>query len=273
MELNSIKYCKNTRIARIIKNNPPQYGMTKEVLVEMKWALEDAAADDEVSVIVIDADGDGYQLGATVFGEVGNQDWNLSPMEFRDISKLAHELFRCIEVLEKPVIGVAKTGAVGGGLENLHACDFVVASHDAKFSQPEVNLGLIAGWGGTQRLTRMVGWRKAKELLLTGIEIDGMEAERIGMITKSVPKDQVDTEVENLCDRLKSCAPFAWGYTKLAMNKVWETDHKTGLDFEVEALGMVASEKEFNEKVFDDFLHGKQPSFSKRRNITSGWKK
>ena len=271
MKTNSIRYEKSEKIARIIKDNPPQYGMTKEVLIEMKWAIEDAKNDNEISVIVISADGNGFQLGATVFGEVGNKDWNLSPREFKDISKFAHELFRLIEILEKPVIGVAKTGAVGGGFENLHACDFVIASEQAKFSQPEVNLGLVAGWGGTQRLTRMVGWRKAKELLLTGVEIDGKEAEAIGLINKAVPIERVDEEVDKLCARLKHCAPVAWGYTKLAMNKVWETDHKSGLDYEVEALAMVTSENEFNQNVFDDFINDRQPKFERRKNITYDW--
>jgi len=273
VELNSIKYEKSNGIARITKDNPPQYGMTLEILLEMKKTLEDAANDENISVIVISAGGDGFHLGAVVFGEVGNADWKLSPVEFREISQFARELFRYIEILEKPVIGVAKSGAVGGGFENLHACDFVIAANDAKFSQPEVTLGLCTGWGGSQRLTRMVGWRKAKELLLTGVEIDGKEAEKIGIVTKAVPLDKVDQEVDKLCERLKICAPVAWGYTKLSMNKVWETDHRTGLDYEVEAWGMVNSEKEFNADVFEDFLEGRQPNFKKRKKITSDWYK
>lgn len=271
MELNSIKYEKSDGIATITKDNPPQYGMTLEVLLEMKKALVDAANDEDISVIVITAGGEGFHLGAVVFGEVGDKDWNLSPLEFREISQFARDIFRYIETLEKPVIGVAKAGAVGGGFENLHACDFVIASDDAKFSQPEVTLGLCTGWGGSQRLTRMVGWRKAKELLLTGIEIDGREAEKIGAITKAVPLDEVDKEVDKLCERLKMCAPVALGYTKLSMNKVWETDHRTGLDFEVEAWGMVNSEREFTAEVFDDFLNKRQPKFKKRKKITSSW--
>ena len=273
MKLNSIKYEKSDGVARIIKDNPPQYGMTLDVLLEMKKTLEDASNDEKISVIIISVGGEGFHMGAVVFGEVGDADWKLSPLEFREISQFARNLFRYIETLEKPVIGVAKSGAVGGGFENLHACDFVIASNNAKFSQPEVTLGLCTGWGGSQRLTRMVGWRKAKELLLTGIEIDGKEAEKIGLITKAVPLELVDKEVDNLCERLKICAPVAWGYTKLAMNKVWETDHRTGLDFEVEAWGMVNSEREFNEDVFNDFLNGRQPKFKKRKKITSDWDK
>ena len=274
MNLKSIDYKKNHEVANVTKINGPQYGMTLEVLVEMEEALIDANNDKDISVIIISAGGDGFHMGAVVFGEVGNADWNLSPVEFRDISKVAHKLFRYIETMEKPVIGVAKGGAVGGGFENLHACDFVIASNEAKFSQPEVTLGLNTGWGASQRLPRMVGWRKAKELLLTGIEISGKEAEKIGAITKAVPLDKVDEEVDKLCERLKLCAPVAWGYTKTAINKVWETDYRSGLEFEIEAWGMVNSEKEFNADVFDDFLNGRQPKFKKNKRITSGdeWK-
>ena len=274
MNLKSLDYKKDNGVANIVKINEPQYGMTLEVLVEMEEALIDANNDKDISVIIISAGGDGFHMGAVVFGEVGNADWNLSPVEFRDISKVAHRLFRYIETMEKPVIGVAKGGAVGGGFENLHACDFVIASDEAKFSQPEVTLGLNTGWGASQRLPRMVGWRKAKELLLTGIEISGKEAEKIGAITKSVPLDKVDEEVDRLCERLKLCAPVAWGYTKTAINKVWETDYRSGLEFEIEAWGMVNSEKEFNADVFDDFLNGRQPKFKKSKRITSGdeWK-
>ena len=269
MNLKSIDYKKDHEVANITKINGPQYGMTLEVLVEMEEALIDANNDKDISVIIISAGGDGFHMGAVVFGEVGNADWNLSPVEFRDISKVAHKLFRYIETMEKPVIGVAKGGAVGGGFENLHACDFVIASNEAKFSQPEVTLGLNTGWGASQRLPRMVGWRKAKELLLTGIEISGKEAEKIGAITKAVPLNKVDEEVDKLCERLKLCAPVAWGYTKTAINKVWETDYRSGLEFEIEAWGMVNSEKEFNADVFDDFLNGRQPKFKKNKRITS----
>ena len=275
MDFKSILYEKDNQIATITKNNPPQYGMSLEVLVEMTEALDDASNDENISVIVITVGGEGFHMGAVVFGEVGNSDWNLTPIEFREISQYAHKLFRMIETMEKPIIGVAKGGAVGGGFENLHACDFVIASEEAKFSQPEVTLGLNLGWGGSQRLPRMVGWRKAKEILLTGIEFNGKEAEEIGLVTKAVPLDEVDKSVTNLCDRLKICAPVAWGYTKLAMNKVWETDFRSGLDYEVEVWGMVNSEREFNADVFDDFVAGRQPVFKKRKKITSGpeWRK
>jgi len=269
MEFSAIDYQTANGVATITKTNAPQYGMTRAVVLEMRAALIEANNDDDVSVIVITAGAPGFHMGAVVFGEA-RPDWKFAPVEFKEIIQMGHDLFRMIETLEKPVIGVAKAGAVGGGFEMLHACDFVIAADEASFSQPEVTLGMICGWGGTQRLTRMVGWRKAKELLMEGIAVTGTEAAALGLVTRAVPLEEVDREVDALCQRLQTCAPVALGYTKLAMNKVWETDHRSGLDFEVEAAAMVISAGEFTAQVFDDFLAGRQPTFEKRRRMTSG---
>jgi len=269
VDFNAITYEKTDGVATITKNNAPQYGLTLEVMLEMREALTDAGNDPDVLVIVLTAGGEGFHMGAVVFGEA-RPDWKFTPLEFKEIIQFGLDLFRMIETLEKPVIGVAKAGAVGGGFENLHACDFVIAGEDARFSQPEVTLGMICGWGGTQRLPRLVGWRKAKELLMEGIEVSGTEAAALGLITRAVPADQVDGEVEALCGRLKANGPVAMGYTKLAMNKVWETDLRNGLDFEAEASGMVNSSGDFNAEAFEAFLAGKQPTFNKWKRITAG---
>lgn len=269
MDFESILYEKKDGVAKITKNNPPEYGMTRGVLGEMRKALEDARSDDEVSVIIITAGGEGFHSGALVFGEI-KKDWAFTPLEFREIIQIGHGLFRMIETLEKPVIGVAKAGALGGGLENLHGCDFVIAADTAKFSQPEVSLGLICGWGGTQRVPRLVGWRKAKEILLAAREITGKEAEELGLINKAVPLEKVDEEVQALAERLKKCAPTALAFTKLAMNKVWETDYSSGLNYEVEAEGLAISSGEFSADVFKSFQEGKEPVFKKPKRLTSG---
>lgn len=269
MDFAAITYEKSDGVATITKNNPPQYGMTREVLVEMRAALVDANNDEDITAIVITAGGDGFHMGAVVLGEA-RPDWKFTPMEFKEALLTGQNLFRLIETIEKPVIGVAKAGAVGGGFENLHACDFVIASEAARFSQPEARLGMICGWGGTQRLPRMVGWRKAKELLMEGIEVSGSEAAELGLVTRAVPLDDVDAEVDALCERLKTYGPVGMGYTKLAMNKVWETDYRSGLDFEVEASAVVNSAGEFTAEVFQDFLEGRQPVFKKRKRLTSG---
>lgn len=269
MGLESILYEKKDGVATITKNNPESmYGMSRGVLVEMRKVLEDAKNDADIRVVVITAGGEGMHFGGMALSET-RSDGVFTPMEFRELMQIGHELYRNIETLEKPVIGVAKAGAMGGGLENLHACDFVIAGDTAKFSQPEIKFGLICGWGGSQRLPRLVGWRKARELLLTGDEITGKEAAEIGLVTKAVPMEKVDEEVEALCVKLKKNPPGALAFTKLAMNKVWETDFRSGLDYEIEAEGIVASCQE-HPKALKAVMEGEEPVFDKIERITSG---
>ncbi|CAB1367923.1 enoyl-CoA hydratase/isomerase family protein [Denitratisoma oestradiolicum] len=268
-----LSYEKQEGVATITKTSTEHnQGMTRGVLVGLKRALEGARDDDEVRVVVITAAGNGIHDGARVFPEL-RQDVSFTPMEFREILQFGHALMRQIETLEKPVIGVAKGGALGGGLEMLHACDFVITADTATFSQPEVAVGLMCGWGGTQRLPRLMGWRRAKELLLCGSEITGKEAAELGLVTRAVPLDQVDAEVATLIGRLKAASPLAQAYTKLAMNKVWETNLGAGLDYEVDAETVLAAHQEF--PAFMKSLYaGEAPSFTQLKRLTGGsdWK-
>jgi enoyl-CoA hydratase/carnithine racemase len=115
-----------------------------------------------------------------------------------------------------------------------------------------------------------VEWRKTKEILLTGSQITGKEAEQLGLINKAVPAEKVDEEVKALTEKLKKCAPVALAFTKLAMNKAWETDYILALNYEVEAEGMTISSGEFNNEVFKAFQEGREPVFKKMKRITSG---
>ena len=247
------------------------------VMTELNSVLDEINANKSIRCLVIKSAKKGIFIAGADVKEIMDI---LQDAEAAEISNMIKKVitngvstFNKLESLHCPSIAVIDGACMGGGLEMALACTYRVATDDSKTSLalPEVNLGIIPGWGGTQRLTRMVGWRKAKELLLTGVEIDGKEAEAIGLINKAVPIERVDEEVDKLCARLKHCAPVAWGYTKLAMNKVWETDHKSGLDYEVEALAMVTSENEFNQNVFDDFINDRQPKFERRKNITCDW--
>ena len=276
MEFKRILYEKADEIATITKNNPPLNGMSRDVVLEMRAALEDAKNDDDIRVVVITAGGDGYHYGAVVIPEQlkdltekEGDKLNARTMKLRELIQLGQGLYRMIETLEKPVIGVAKAGAIGGGMETLHACDFVIAAENAVFSQPEPIFGLIAGWGGTQRLPRIVGWRKAKEMLLALEEITGKEAESIGLINKAVPEDNLEMEVRALAEKLMRGAPEALALTKLAMNKVWETGLTTGLDYEVEAESVAMSCENFFEAM-EALGEGREPLFKKLERMTSG---
>ena len=268
MEFKKIIYEKKDGVATITKTNPPRNGMSREVLVEMKAALEDARNDDDIRFIVITAAGDGFHSGAQVLGQVRDEVKDVTPWQLREIVQMGHELYRMIQNLEKLVIGVAKGGAGGGGMENLHACDFVIAAETATFSQAEATGGLIAGWGGTQRLPRIVGWRKAKEMLLTGEVLTGKEAEQFGLITKAVPAERLDEEVQALVEKLKRGMPEAQALTKLAMNKVWEAGLTEGLEYEVEAETITFS-CENRLEASKAREEGRAPVYKQKR-ITSG---
>jgi len=271
MEFENVLYEKRDDVAWITKNHPHENAMVRGVMLDMEKALDDAANDIKVRVIVLSAAGDGFHGGGGPFFTELSPDWDFTPDELREYFQFIHSLPEKMDRLEKPIIGVAKGGALGGSMEHLHACDFVIAADTAIFSQPEPRAGMVSP---TQRLTRIIGWRKAKELMMGGYEVNGKEAERIGMVNKAVPLDQVDEEVGRLIADLKKSGPVALAYTKLCMLKTWETDYRNGLEFEREAEAMCLASGETRHGV-SQFLDGKsEASFEHRRRYTSGseWK-
>ncbi len=269
----SIRYEKRDGVATVTKIDARyNQGMTRGVIVGLHKAIEDARDDKDIRVVVITAANNGFHEGGRWVDEL-RPDWKYSPMEFRDVVQYGHAVLRMLETLEKPVIGVAKGGARGGGLEMLHACDFVIAAEDAEFSQSEAEFGMVPGWGGTQRLPRLVGWRRAKELLLCADYIKGKEAAEMGLVTKAVPADRVDAEVAALIARLMKPAPLAQGFIKLAMNKVWETHIGAGLDYETEASAILISYQEFP-TYMKAVTVGREPEFARHQRLTVGpeWK-
>jgi enoyl-CoA hydratase len=141
-----------------------------------------------------------------------------------------------IENISKPVIGAINGFALGGGCELAMACDMRIASEKAKFGQPEVNLGIIPGFGGTQRLPRLVGKGMGKYLIMTAEMIDAQEAYRIGLVEKVVPAEELLGTAEKVAKTIMSKAPIAISAAKLAVNKGISLDVETGVAFEGEAL-------------------------------------
>ena len=271
MEFRNVLYEKNDGVAWITKNHPTDNAMVRGVMLDMDKALDDAADDPKIRVVVVSAAGDGFHGGGGPFFTELSGDWSFTADQLREYFQFIHRLPEKMDRLEKPIIGVAKGGAIGGSMEHLHACDFVIAADTAIFSQPEPRAGMVSP---TQRLTRIIGWRKAKELMMGGYEINGEEAERIGMVNKAVPLDEVDEAVDRLITDLKKSGPVALGYTKLCMLKTWETDYRTGLEFEREAEAMCFASGETRHGV-SQFLAGKnEASFEDRERHTSGseWK-
>ena len=279
MTYQHMTYEKKDGVARITKDVPEIAGMTngmiKDLCLEMMRALDDATDDETIRVIVIDAANDGFHGGGGPFFAELSPTWDFDPDQMRELIQFGHQLMEQMDRLEKPTIMVVKGGGIGGGMEQMHTCDFVICADEAKFSQPETMAGMIAGWGGTQRLTRILGWRKAKEFLMAAREFSGKEAEEMGLVTTSVPLEQVDAEVDKLIADITKNGPVALAYTKQLMLRTWETDFRTGLLFEADAEAMCIASGEAKHAVAQ-FMEGKfPPEHRDRKRWTGGkeWRK
>lgn len=203
-------------------NTDTRQGVSMAVIAGLNAAADRARLDPSIRAIVIDAGGDGFHNGAVMLGEMGKEWPELTRADYRTIIDLGHGLGRNLASLDFPVIGIAAAGGLGGGLEMLCRCDLLYCTDAARFSFPEVTLGLVAGWGGTQWAGRMVPYRKAQAMLLLGEEIDGKTAEEWSLVTKSLRnRAALDAEVARVLDRFKSCAPVSVKWHKQAIRALW----------------------------------------------------
>jgi len=204
-----------------------QDARTRTEIVE---ALQQGCDDEDVHLMVLTGAGDDFCAG----GDAGKFPQN--PVEFMDMIGLQTKgKKRPIEMareIPKPIIAMVKGLALGAGMELAMACDMIVASDDARFGQPEIKLGLIPGGGGTQILPRLVGEKKAKELVMTGNVIPAQEALEIGLINRVVPRASLRKSVEDLVDNLLKKSPLMLKFAKMAINKTLETSLSVGLAYE-----------------------------------------
>lgn len=260
MQLLNILYEKKNGVAWITINRPQvMNALDIETRKEMLTALLDADADEEVRAVVLTGAGDkAFSAGADlrIFRD-------MTPKEARRYVKLAKQVARTIETLSKPVIAVVKGYAFGGGLELALSCDMIVASEDAKFGQTEINVGLIPGVGGTQRLPRAVGIRKAKEMIYLGQMIDAQEAYRLGLVNRVVPRDKLDEALNEILGLIMSKSPLILRLAKQAVNKSFETDLASGLDYESELFIYCFSTEDQKEGA-RAFLEKRKPEFKGR---------
>jgi enoyl-CoA hydratase/carnithine racemase len=225
-------------VLRLTKvNTDTRQGVSMSVLAGLGAAMDRARYDPAIRCVIIDAGGDGFHNGAVMLGEMG-KDWpDLTRADYRTIIDLGHDLGRNIASLDIPVIGIAAAGGLGGGLELLCRSDLVYTTDDARFSFPEVTLGLVAGWGGTQWAGRLIPFRKAQELLLLGEEIDGKTADAWGLVTRSFPdRAALDAHVAKVLERLKRCAPVSLKWHKECLRALWQMSLTEGEAVEAVAV-------------------------------------
>ncbi len=206
--------------------------LNAETVAEMQDFFDNAAADKGIGCVIITGAGKAFVAGADISELVKcNSEAGENSM------KVGQHLMFTIETFHRPVIAAVNGFALGGGCELALACDIRLVSERAKFGQPEVNLGIIPGYGGTQRLARLVGRGKAKQLILSAEMIDGAEAHRIGLADEVYPADELMDKAKDLARLIASKAPLAVSAAKDCINRGLDTDLVSGCDLEKVTFG------------------------------------
>jgi enoyl-CoA hydratase len=244
----------------IIKMNRPDVlnAVNIETILELETAVNELNDNKDVFVIIITGEGKAFVSGSDI-SRLAEMDTIMA----RNYSQVGQRVLACIENSEKPVIAAINGYALGSGCELAMACDIRIASDKAKFGQPEVKLGLIPGHAGTQRLARLVGTGKAKELIFTGDVIDAHEALRIGLVNKVVATDELSEEARNIAKRIIDVGRNAVRVAKSVINRGIETDLITASSGEMEAFSILFSTEEAKEGM-KAFLEKRKPEWDQK---------
>jgi enoyl-CoA hydratase/carnithine racemase len=258
-EFKSIAFTKEDGVGVITINRPQvKNAMDLFFFAELKQAVEMIQKDKEVRAVLITGAGGTFSSGldlTVMSGQAAADDLMLMGIvaEFQSS-------FNMIEELQKPVIAAISGYALGAGMDLALACDLRIASEDAKFGEAYIRVGLIPDLGGTQRLHRIVGLAKAKELIFTGDRIDAKEAERIGLVNVVVSTAQLQSAAMEMAKKLAKGPTVAIGLAKMAMHKGLETDSRTGMKFEALSQLITHKTKDVAEGVMA-FMQKRDPQF------------
>ena len=262
----NLVYKTESGIAFITVNRPAvRNALNTATMKELSSAFEQAKNDDDVRVVILTGAGDkAFVAGADI-----NELAMLSPVAGKEYSLAGQAIFDLIEQLGKPVIAAVNGYALGGGCELAMACTFRIASDNAMFGQPEVKLGIIPGYGGTQRLGRLVGRGYAAQMLVTGEMINAAEALRIGLVNQVVPKDQLIETCFKFVDRVALISPetvkinlhiSTMGLEMMGLRKAWT------LTSELSAMARLTKREEFNKRLDDARKKGGLAAFLEERD-------
>jgi len=257
MAYETIVFSKEEDVA-IIKFNRPKAlnAINPEVLGEVNDALDEIEGDTTVRVLVLTGEGEkAFVAGADISHMV-----KLSPLQLRKFSTAGHDVLFRLESLPIPVIACVNGFALGGGLEISMACDFVYASENAKFGQPEINLGVIPGFGGTQRLSRLVGKSMAKEICMTGMMVGAQEAKEMGLVNKVLPHDKLWEEAMKTAKLLASKGKVSLKAVKDCINRGYDVDLRDGCYMESDAFALCMASPDGKEGM-TAFLEKRKPAF------------
>jgi enoyl-CoA hydratase len=260
MDYQTILYEKSEKIAVITLNRPKSMNaLNSQIFTELHHVLSEIDGDEDVKVVILAGNEKFFAAGAdiTEFGEIA------APVDAHRFLKNAQAVYNRIEDLEKPVIAAVSGFALGGGCELTLACDLRIAAENATFGQPEIRIGIIPGAGGTQRLPRIIGVTRAKELLYTGDFIDAQEAYRIGLVNKVVPTASLMEEAKKMAGKIARQPGFALKITKIAVNDGMNMDMKSAMAYEARCFEMLFSTADQKEGV-RAFVEKRKPVFTNR---------
>ena len=246
---------------RLITVNRPEKLNALDVatLDALPAAFADAQADANVRAIVLTGAGPkAFVAGADIAGMAA-----LTPVQGRDFSLRGQRMMRAVETMSKPVIAMINGFALGGGLELAMCCHLRIASDAAKVGQPEINLGLIPGFGGTQRLLRLAGRAATLELCLLGAPIDAVRAQQLGIVNRVVPAAELEVETMKLAGQLAGAAPLALRGILDCVNSGGECAIEEGLAFESTQFGLMFATDDMREGTAA-FLERRKPALSGR---------
>jgi enoyl-CoA hydratase/carnithine racemase len=247
-------------IATITINRPKVLNaLNSQTLDELRRALLELQRDAEVRVVILTGAGEKSFVAGADINELAVQ----TPTGGREHALAGQHVFDLIENLGKPVIAAVNGYALGGGCELAMACTLRIAADTARLGQPEITLGLLPGYAGTQRLPRLVGKGKAMEMILTGAPIGAEEAQRIGLVNRVAPAADLMAEAKQLAAQLAASAPIAMRYIMNAVNRGVEMPFADACQYEAALFGLVASSEDMREGT-KAFLEKRKPAFKGR---------
>jgi enoyl-CoA hydratase len=245
-------------VRRISINRPEKLNaLNRETISELHVAFDQARSDDTIRVVIMAGSGEKAFIAGADICELAS----LTPMQAREFSRHGQMLMTKIERLGKPVVARVQGFALGGGMELAMACHLRIASERARFGQPEINLGVIPGFGGTQRLLRLAGRSAALELCLAGAQVDAARALALGIVNRVVTLDQLDAEVDALANQLAASAPHALAGILDAVLIGGECAIDAGLDYETQAFALCFTTSDMREGTAA-FLERRKPVFN-----------
>lgn len=251
---NTLQTSLKDQILTVQINRPDKLNaLNKDVMDELKSVIKEIQSSKEIKAAIITGSGNkAFVAGADITEFQG-----LSKKEGKELAKKGQKIFASIEQSSKPIIAAVNGFALGGGCELAMACHFRTASENARFGQPEVNIGLIPGYGGTQRLVQLIGKGRALELLMTGNMIDATTALQYGLVNHIFPQQELIEKTTGILQTIISKAPLAIQKCIEAANQVFQSD---GFEYEIEAFGDCFNTEDMKEGT-TAFLEKRKPNF------------